>query len=897
MKQGPAQLACVLLLAYLSSALFDSPQPWAGQLRSWNYDWAYTAGLWRSKNLDDSPVTILYLDLNAYQAADQNPNLPFPRELHASVLERLTEMGVKAVVYDIIFSGLSLSDDPNADERFAQAIASHQRVILGADLVTRQNTTAQERASVIEIEYPFEPFHQAAAAWGLATVRPDIDFVVRTFFPGFLDQAPAQPSLAIALGQTLGLPLPEQNDRLGLHYYGPPLTIPHLSLSQLLIPGDIDPERLKDQIVIIGARSTTQAFDERRDEFRSPFGSWGERDVFIPGVEIHATQIINLIQNDWIHTPSLLTRLLLLAVSALILVAAAFRLSIRAMLGFGGGFAFLVFVGGIVIHHEAHLSLPWAPVVLVQTPLIILGNIAGRSTLWYRQRRAFVRAKQVADAKIEEQATLLARAHDAIVVMDPTGQLLYRNESASQLFSPTLPSSENSEVLPLWEGLPGTTLAQARQQTLQQGVWEGEFQLPADKGGERFVESRWTQIRGHDGEVQSIMAISSDVTEKRQLEQQLLRTQRMETIGALAGGVAHDLNNALSPILMGVQLMRREAHSDKTTRMLDVMETSTKRGADMVRQILAFTRGTGEGHHTVNLKALIRDIERLIKETFPKHIEIQTFIANDLWSLQANPTQLHQVLLNLCVNARDAMPDGGQLTLAVDNHTVDTPAPALVGSKQPGRYVLIMLSDTGIGIPPDKMAQVFEPFYTTKAADKGTGLGLTTVRTIVEKHHGFIDLSTAPNSGTSFDICLPAQEAGQLASKTDGIPSAPMGRGEGILVADDEQAIREMLLSTLEASGYQPVAVRTGAEALSKLEEAANDFQLVVLDEDMPMISGRQCMQEIHERHPRIATLLISGELTAPASKAPTPQCAELSKPFRVEDLLEEVDRLIRNTR
>ena len=895
MKQTIKILLAGLVLSWFSLIVLGSSHPLNIRLKAWAFDWSFSLGSWAQPVLEDSPVTIVYLDTETYLSQNQDPNLPFSRALHAKALKRLTQLGAKAVIYDIIFAGPYYSGNAEEDALFTEAITENGRVLLGADLNDSSISPGGELSyRKQQLELPYPPFLSAAADWGLVQHQIDPDFVVRTFFLGFLQNK--QPSLAVSTGRFLGLDEEGLSETKRLYYYGKPYSVPYINLNALLEPEGVNPDELDEKIIFIGARPETGSFDERRDEVRSPFSSWGVNDRhFTPGVEVHATQVINLVLDDGIRIPSPTQSNLLLLTTALIFSFAAFQLSIRGMFVFSLIAFFTTALLGMGAFHEIHIEFPWTHAALFQLPIALCSNITGRSTRWYQQRLAFLKAKTVADTKINEQAILLNRAHDAIVVLQPSGERIYQNQSASRLFNPENTPLEDPNALISWDRLPAEILETARQQTIQNGLWEGEFKLIHDDRPTQRIESRWTQIQETPGHVQSILTISTDVTEKRRLEQQFLQAQRMDTIGSLAGGVAHDLNNALSPILMGVQLMRRQNPSEKAKRMLDVMEQSTQRGAEMVRQILAFTRGSGEDRQRVDLKTLIRDLEHLVKETFPKHIEISTYFASDLWPLYANPTQVHQILLNLCVNARDAMPNGGHLTIAVDKHQQKTSEAATLGTKEPGQYILLMLSDTGTGMPTETIQQIFDPFYSTKPQEEGTGLGLTTVKTIVEKHHGCIDISSEPSSGTSFEVYLPCDSQVRTQDETKPALPLPTGNGERILIADDELAVREMIASTLEASGYKAVPAGNGTEALSLLNE--EPIALVILDNDMPMMSGRHCLKEIKKQRPTLPVLLISGDSTSEHSSEPLDShCIELSKPFRVETLLEQVSQLIRKS-
>ena len=895
MKQATKIILSSIALTFLCLAIHESDHPLNQRLKDWAYDSPYSFGGWAQHELKDSPVLIAYLDSESYLSQAQDQNLPFSRALHAQALDQLTQLGARAVVYDIFFGGPHFAGANEEDEAFASAIQSNAKVVMGADLVrTFRAPSGAAQTRSLHLELPFEPFHKAAADWGIVQLKIDPDFVVRNQFPGFLENK--QPSLTSATGRLLGIAEEQLSAPRKVYYYGPPYEIPHISLASLLAENEIAPEVIRGKVVFIGARPETPTFNERQDELRSPFGRWGSVNLFMPGVEVHATQLINLINKDSIRTLTTGSVAAIFLLFSLGLLTAAYTFSIRAMFA-ASALAFLVAsLFGIHMFHAQHLSLPWTHAAFLQIPLALSGNIIGRSARWYWQRLAFLRAQRSADAKITEQATLLNRAQDAIVVMNPSGERIYQNESALQLFNDSGQKASNPTLLELWDAIPEAILQQAKKTALETGSWEGEFDIEPNNRPVQRIETRWTLIRNTDNIIQSIMSISTDVTQKRQLEQQVLQSQRMDTIGSLAGGIAHDLNNALSPILMGVQLMRRQSQSEKALRMLDVMEQSTQRGSGMVRQILAFTRGSGDDRQEVNLRILTEDLEHLIKETFPKKIHVSSYIATDLWPLFANPTQIHQILLNLCVNARDAMAEGGHLSIAVDKHLQETTENATLGTRHPGNYLLFMISDTGSGIPSELIEQVFDPFFSTKTADKGTGLGLTTVRTIVEKHGGCIDVTSEPSSGTTFEIYLPAKPIEGSVDASKQQPSIPLGRGENILIADDEQAIREMLAATLEASGYQPILASNGVEAISALAKTSID--LIILDNDMPMMSGRQCLLELRKQQADTPIILISG--LASDDKEPNDtcrsRCVVLPKPFRIEALLQHAKQLMRNT-
>jgi CheY-like chemotaxis protein len=346
------------------------------------------------------------------------------------------------------------------------------------------------------------------------------------------------------------------------------------------------------------------------------------------------------------------------------------------------------------------------------------------------------------------------------------------------------------------------------------------------------------------------------------------------------------LNNALAPILMGLQLLQKERQDDETQRMLAVMESNTHRGADMVKQVLLFARGRDGEKEPLALGSLLHEMERIVRQTFPKSINVAALAPADLWPVLGNATQLHQVLLNLCVNARDAMPGGGELTLAADNVEL-TPAEAkLIPQGAPGRYVMLLVSDTGSGISPEVLPRIFEPFFTTKPVGEGTGLGLSTSARILSQHGGFLNVRSEPDQGTTFELYLPCATIAPTPA-TQRPPSAeiPHGHGETLLLVDDEQAIREMISSTLTEHGYRILTAANGAEALLCLENSADTVRLVLLDHDMPVMNGRETLTALHARWPQLRVLLMSGEMESQEFS----RTATLSKPFQLQQLLQAV--------
>jgi len=350
-----------------------------------------------------------------------------------------------------------------------------------------------------------------------------------------------------------------------------------------------------------------------------------------------------------------------------------------------------------------------------------------------------------------------------------------------------------------------------------------------------------------------------DLSERKKLEQQFLRAQRMESLGTLAGGIAHDLNNVLSPIVMSLELLQLRFPDQESQDILSLINNSAQRGADMVRQVLSFARGVEGRRMELQIKHLIRDIEKIASDTFLKHVQVQAEIPSDLWTVLGDPTQLHQVLLNLCVNARDAMPNGGLLTFAAENLKIDEHYAGLDSAVKPGPYVMLMVEDSGTGMPAETLEKIFDPFFTTKEVGKGTGLGLSTSLAIVKSHGGFIRVYSEPGRGTKFKIYLPAQEEASYETATREAVEMPRGHGELILVVDDESSVRQITQQTLGAFGYRVVLAADGAEALAVFTRQGGEIAAVLTDMMMPVMDGPATIRVLRKLSPSLPIIAASG--------------------------------------
>jgi PAS domain S-box-containing protein len=489
----------------------------------------------------------------------------------------------------------------------------------------------------------------------------------------------------------------------------------------------------------------------------------------------------------------------------------------------------------------------------------------------------------------EQQFRLIAEnVADMIAVVGPDGRRLYNSPSYKSI----LGDPESLIGTDGFREIHPDDLARVKQvfeQTVQTGIGHQlEYKFLLKDGSERNIESKGTVIKDEEGKISQVIVVSRDVTEEKRLAAQFLRAQRMESIGTLASGIAHDLNNVLAPILMAIEILTKKVSDEGGQRILSTIETSARRGADIVRQVLAFGRGLKGDHILVQLKHIVNEVVKIAGETFPKSIEIKTDIPRDLWTVSADATQMHQVFLNLMVNARDAMPGGGTLTISAENMTLDENYSRMQPDAKPGTYVCIVITDTGTGIPADIRERIFEPFFTTKEIGMGTGLGLSTTLAIVKSHEGFIKLSSKSGKGTTFRIYLPATGTDSGGAAASGVVDLPMGHGELILVIDDEAAIREITKETLEAYGYKTLTASDGAEGVSVFVENKKNIKAVITDMMMPVMDGKTAIIALKRINPDVKIIAASGlnvrgEITFPSDLNVQ---AFLRKPYTAEKLL-----------
>lgn len=503
-----------------------------------------------------------------------------------------------------------------------------------------------------------------------------------------------------------------------------------------------------------------------------------------------------------------------------------------------------------------------------------------------------------AEEEIREKAELLDLVPDAIVVSNLEHRILFWNKGAERLYGWTAAQAIGHNLKELiyrdiaW-------FEAAEKILLDMGEWNGELRQLTRCGNEVIVSSRWTLLRDAKGNPKSILIINTDVTERKKIEAQFLRAQRIESIGTLASGVAHDLNNILAPILMAAQVLRLKPFSQEYERLMAIIEANAQRGADIVKQVVAFARGVEGERIPLQPRVLVKEVIKITKGTFPKNIAIKSNICSDPWTVCGDVTQLHQVLLNLCVNARDAMPEGGTLSVVMNNLVVDETYAGMSPGATAGPYVVLEVSDTGVGIPPEIRDKIFNPFFTTKAAGQGTGLGLSVVSGIVRSHGGFVRVESEIGRGSVFKVFLPARpsELDEVRKCEQNV--LPSGQGEVILVVDDEVNIRETLQTLLTTHGYQVLVAGDGVEAMVLFSQHADRIKLVLTDLDMPIMDGMALVVAVKKFNPKVKIVASSGlenrlkEWNSAAELNGLGIETFLTKPYRAEVLLSMVHELL----
>jgi PAS domain S-box len=510
----------------------------------------------------------------------------------------------------------------------------------------------------------------------------------------------------------------------------------------------------------------------------------------------------------------------------------------------------------------------------------------------YVSIRYDITERKLNEERIRQQAELLNKTVDAILVCNLNLEILFWNNSAEKIYEWTAEEVLGRDFFEIVCGGDRSFYEKSKNDFYETGEFKAEVTHFTKSGKKLIAESRWTLVRNEQNQPDYILIVNTDVTEQKRTEEHLLRAQRMESIGTLAGGIAHDLNNILSPILMSVDMLQSDPKAKEAGEpWISIIKENTERGADLIKQVLTFARGVEGEKILVQIRHLIKDLSKILRETLPRSVTLKTDISPDLWTVMGDPTQIHQVLMNLCVNARDAMPAGGTLTITAENVVLDENYARMNFEAEAGRYVLLNVADTGTGMTPEIVERIFDPFFTTKEVGKGTGLGLSTALTIVKSHGGFINVYSEPGKGTKFSIYFPAvvEEVETDKSKADSL--FPHGAGELVLLVDDEANILQITKATLEKYGYKVLTALDGTEALALYAQNAGEVALVLTDMMMPFMDGAATIRALRKLNPKIPIIAASG-LTSVEQNAEIQNLSIngfLSKPYTAQQLLTAV--------
>lgn len=496
--------------------------------------------------------------------------------------------------------------------------------------------------------------------------------------------------------------------------------------------------------------------------------------------------------------------------------------------------------------------------------------------------------------KLQTQAQIIQ--HARILIRDIDDKIILWNKGVEQLYGWQVSEAVGQVCYLLLKTKFPEPLATIKETLFKTGEWKGEL-VQLSKDGQRVVVStHWVLHKNSNNEPVAILEVNDDITEKKKLENQLFRSQRMESIGTLAGGIAHDLNNVLTPIIMGLQLITYQISDEESRKMISALVEHAQRGSDMVKQVLSFAKGVEGERILLQPRYLVSEIQKILVQILPKNIEIKITTPKNIWAITGNVTQLNQVLMNICINARDAMPQGGQLVIKMANITIDEYYAKMQYGATPGPFVVITITDTGEGMPENILHRIFEPFFTTKEMGKGTGLGLSTALAIIKSHKGFITVYSEIARGTTFSIYLPASlmEKDLLANE-DVSDKKSVGKGEEILVIDDEALIRQITKTTLEAHGYKVITANDGAEGVAVYAINKARIKVVLLDMMMPNLDGQATSKILQQIEPKVKIIISSG--FAPHAKMVEGNTikAFISKPYTAEQLLEVITQVLQS--
>lgn len=513
----------------------------------------------------------------------------------------------------------------------------------------------------------------------------------------------------------------------------------------------------------------------------------------------------------------------------------------------------------------------------------------------FRDLRLASPPSNAAANSMRRRAALVGLSPDLIAVTSPDRRILFWSEGAEAVTRWSSDEAMGKDFLELLGAKGDMGLEDAFQRVAAGGAWEGEFDVVIRSDSRRTLHGRWKYIQDGEDLAGSLLLLNSDVTEFKQTRPETLRAQRLDNIGALACGIAHDLNNVLAPVLIGADVLESTCQLQSQLDMVRMIRTSAQRGSQIVKQVLQFVRGEEGAKVPVDVKGLVSDVAEVMRSTLPKNVEFEVSADVDGGYVLGEPTELQQVLLNLCINARDAMPQGGKLKLAVERVVTDDVFARMAPGAKADAYMVFSVRDGGCGIPKENMERIFEPHFTTKNVGNGTGLGLATVRGIIQSHGGFVRCESVVRKGSAFFACLPAieeTEAGHAA-----IPELPEIRGSGelLLVVDDEPLIGELCRGVLETHGYRSVVATDGIEALTLFGQHRGEIRAVISDIAMPYMDGIALTRAIRRLAPTLPILIATGTADGALLRGMEefPNLTLIRKPYTQRMLLGAVRRCL----
>ena len=485
---------------------------------------------------------------------------------------------------------------------------------------------------------------------------------------------------------------------------------------------------------------------------------------------------------------------------------------------------------------------------------------------------------------------ILDAMQDAVYIINDRRQILYWNEGAHKLYGWSLELAIGQNVNNLLYAAESDQFDQALETLQTTGSWSGEHCLISMLGKEVVAAGRWSPLEG-DGFENSILIVNTDITEQKKLASQSLRNQRLESLGNLASGIAHDMNNILGPILVSVQLLKMQIEDEQVLKIIQTLEASTRRGAELLKQVLAFARGVEGQYAHLDVPALLEEIRQLLESTFPKSVQLSFSLPEEIWHIRGDMTQLHQVVMNLCVNARDAISGEGQIRISARNVMLDESSVASKPEVSPGPYVRLSVSDNGCGMTNEQLHSVFEPFYTTK--EHGTGLGLSTLLGIVRSHGGFVEVDSQLGEGTTFKVYLPAGLKADATRDTPANSITLQGRNRLLIVVDDEEAYRLSLENLLTKYGFRVLAAANGWEGAALFNKHRDEVYGVITDLMMPVMDGHELIAFIRDENTEAWIVAMSGGISeSDWMEASDGADAFMPKPFEIHQLVETLTRL-----